>query len=197
MTGVRDVLFIPAESGTIQVGRSASRGGIGDVRRGHTRDGGFTFVEVLVAVVLLGTVCVGVLTALRMSVIGTRLERDHAKAYQWLQSADGVLQAADRIGCAFDPVTDAPYTSGEEKVRLGYQQEIRLGVVNPPGWDDRQITVVGPVKVWDGARYWDPNDPAAPKKCFDGDGFLLQLVTMQVTSPDGRIIETIQVVKRD
>jgi hypothetical protein len=130
-----------------------------------------------------------------MSVIGTRVERDHAKAYQWLQSANGVLQAAPRVGCDFDAAVDAPYSSGEEKMRLRYQDIVRGQVVNPPGWEDRQLEVLYPVKVWDGNRYWEP--AVAPRPCYDPDGFLLQLITMQVTNPAGDIIETIQVVKRD
>lgn len=167
------------------------------------RDTGLSFVEILVTIVLLGIVGVAALAALRMTVIGTRIERDHSRAYQWLQSADGVLQEADRVGCGFNPVADAPYTSGEEKVRLEYEELIRSKVANPPGWADHQITVVRPVKTWDGSRYWDPYDPAAPDTnpvdpaaCFDGAGRLLQLVTLQVISPDGEIIETMQVVKR-
>lgn len=161
-------------------------------------DRGVTLVEILVTVVLLGTVMTAVLGSARASIIGTRLERDHAKAYQWLQSANGVLQAADRIGCDHDPVNvpeDATFASGEEKVRLTYQELLRTGVVNPPEWDDRQLSVLYPVKVWDGTQYWEP--ALAPKPCYDADGYLLQLVTLQVTSPDGDIIETIQVVKRD
>lgn len=159
------------------------------------RDRGVTFIEILVAVVLLGTVGVGVLTALRVSVDATRLERDHSRAYQWLQSANGVLQAAPRVSCGYTLPDDAAFASGEEKVRLQYQTLIRNTVVNPPGWGDLQLTVVEPVKVWDGSRYWDPS--IAPKPCYDSDGFLLQLVTLQVVSPDGDIIESIEVVKRD
>lgn len=159
------------------------------------RDRGVTFIEVLVAVVLLGTVGVGVLAALRVSVDATRLERDHARAYQWLQSANGVLQASPRVSCGYTLPDDALYASGEEKVRLQYEDAIRSSVVNPPGWGDSQITVLAPVKVWDGSRYWDP--AAAPKPCYDSDGYLLQLITLQVTSPDGDIIESIEVVKRD
>ena len=154
-----------------------------------------SLIEIMVAIVLLATVGVGVLAAVRSTVIGTRLERDHAKAYQWLQSADGVLQAANRVGCDYDPLVDVGYATGEEKVRLKYQDLIRDGVANPPGWADLQITVRYPVKIWDGSNYWEP--AVAPKPCFDTDGYLLQLVELQVASPDGDIIETIQVVKRD
>lgn len=149
------------------------------------RDSGASLIEILIAVVLLGLVVVSVLGALRMSVMGTRIERDHAKAYQWLQSATGVLHAADRVGC----------DSGEETMRLEYQDVVRADVVNPPAWEDHQLTVLPPVKVWDGTRYWDPAE--APKPCYEEDGYFLQLITLEVTNPGGDIIETIEVVKRD
>ncbi len=161
-------------------------------------DRGSSLIEILISVVLLGTVVIATLGATVASVIGTGVGRDHAKAYQWLQSAGGVLQAADRIGCDHDPAnepTDAAFTDGEEKVRVGYENSIRDVVVSPIEWQDSQITVLYPVKVWDGNKYWEP--ATAPKPCFDADGYLLQLITLQVTSPDGDIIETIQVVKRD
>jgi prepilin-type N-terminal cleavage/methylation domain-containing protein len=166
-------------------------------RPARQRDAGVSLIEILIAIVLLGTAAVSVVGALQVSIIGTRLERDHAKAYQWLQSSDGVLQAAARVGCDFNPVLDAPYTSGEQKARIEYQNLIRAGVVNPSGWDDSQIIIIPPIKVWDGNQYWDPYSAGAPKQCFDSDGYLLQLITLQVESPDGDIIETIQVVKRD
>lgn len=159
------------------------------------RDRGASLIEILVSVVLLGLVVVAVLGALRTSVIGTRVERDHAKAYQWLQSAQGVLHATERIGCEYDPAVHGQYVDGEEKMRLRYQDLVRDDVVNPPGWADHQLTVLPPVRVWDGSHYWDPNE--APKPCFEEDGYFLQLITLQVTNPNGDIIETLQVVKRD
>ncbi len=153
------------------------------------RDAGSSFIEVLVAVVLLGIAVVGILTALRTTVIGTAVERDHSRAQQWLQSAVGVLAAEDRRDCD-DGL-------GEATVRTEYEAAIRAetGII-PPGWQaDPQLTIVQPIKVWDGNQYWDPYDPSAPATCFDDDGFELQLITIQVTSPDGSILETVQVVK--
>src|SRR5687767_10386953 len=57
------------------------------------RDKGVSFIELLIAVVLLGTTIVALLTAVRATVIGTRIERDHSKAHQWLESAVGVIEA--------------------------------------------------------------------------------------------------------
>lgn len=166
-------------------------GNVHTKRARRSPDSGVSLVEILVAVVLLGTAGLGTLTALRGALIGTAIERDHARAYQWLQSAVGVLKVSERVGCDLGP--GDTYATGEEKVRLTYQQRIRDGVVNPTGWADYQLTVVRPVEVWDGTRYWDPS--LAPQPCYDSGGFKLQLVTIQVSSPDGKIIEDIQIVK--
>ena len=155
-------------------------------------DRGATFVEVLVAIVLLGTTVVATLTAVRTTIIGTGIARDHARAQQWLQSAVGVVHEIDRLDC---DVVLPTYSTGEESVRGEYQRLVRSLVATPGGWNNSQITVITPVKVWDGSRYWDPYDPVAPAPCFDNDGFELQLITLQVTSPDGAIIESVQVVK--
>jgi hypothetical protein len=156
------------------------------------QDRGSSLVEILCAVILLGTTVVSVLSALHGTVLGTAIERDHAKAYQWLQSAVGVLKASDRVGCDLGPA-DTGYATGEEKVRLTYQQIIRDGVINPEGWADYQLRVVPPVQTWDGTQYWDP--AVAPQPCYDSGGFKLQLIKIEVTSPSGRIIEDLQVVK--
>ena len=161
----------------------------GQIQRGPRRDRGSSFIELLVSIVLLGLAVVGVLTTLRVTVIGTTTERDHARAQQWLQSSIGVLDAADRVDCDVG--------LGEETVRLTYQATLRAATgLTPPGWKgDPQLTVVKPVKVWDGTKYWDPYDPTAPATCFDNDGFELQLITIEVTSPSGSVIERVEVVK--
>jgi prepilin-type N-terminal cleavage/methylation domain-containing protein len=151
------------------------------------RDRGMSFIEVLVAVVLLGTAVVGTLAAVRATVIGTRLERDHAKAHQWLQSASENVRGTVRWGCD---------TYTETQIREHYQNEVvRLPANNPTDWPDERIEIVRPVKVWDGEQYLDPY--TAPQNCYDNQGKFLQLVTIQVLSPDGDIIESVEVVKRD
>lgn len=148
-----------------------------------------SLIEVLIAVVLLGTVVVATLGALQLSVVGTRTERDHARAHQWLQSATGVLQAAERISCA-----DQGGDPGELVMRQAYQSVLQSDVASPTGWDEWQITIIPPILVWDGTRYWNPYDASSPSSCFE-PVYQLQLITIRVVSPDGRIIETRQVVK--
>jgi hypothetical protein len=152
------------------------------------RDQGVSLIEILVAVVLIGTAVLAVIGAVLISITGSKLERDHARAHQWLQSAVGVLQESPRLDCV---------TRTEEQIRLEYQTIIRSNpIINPPGWADSQLDVVPPVKVWNGDAYIDPRTTApTPNLCFDGQGFRLQLITIQVQSPDGDIIETVEVVK--
>jgi hypothetical protein len=148
-------------------------------------DSGVSLIEILVAVVLIGTAVLAVIGAVLISITGSKLERDHARAHQWLQSAIGVLQESPKLSCE---------TLTEEQIRLQYQTIIRSNpIINPPGWADSQLDVVRPVKVWDGDAYVDPYSSAQP--CYDAEGFRLQLITIQVQSPDGDIIETVEVVK--
>jgi len=163
-----------------------------DVGRREMSDRGVSLVEILVSIVLMGTVMLGVLGALQISITGSRVARDHARAHQWLQSAIGVLQAAPRVSC--DEL--GMYATGEQNVRSTYQSVIRSdAVLIPPGWADNQLDIVPSVKVWDGDSYLDPY--SAPKPCYDSDGFRLQLITIRVESPDGDIIESVEVVKND
>lgn len=145
------------------------------------RDDGLSMVEVLVAVVLLGTAVVAILGALRTSVKASALNRDHANAHAWLQTATDVLYGAPREDCG----TIA--ASREPEVRAAYQDIVRT-TVNPEGWPAANIEVVGPVLFWDGTQ-------AYGSVCYDDAGINLQLVTLQVRAPDGRIVESVEVVK--
>jgi hypothetical protein len=159
----------------------------------RVRDGGVTYVEVLVCIVLLGTVVLATLAASQAAIIGGRVERDHARAHEWLQSAISRLEAVPRAACSTD-IADA-----EPSIRQYYQDELQApAVVPPPGWSAADLTVLSPVRFWDGAQYWSPSEPGAPLNCateYDGGGHLLQLLTIQVADPDGDIIETVEVVK--
>jgi len=119
-----------------------------------------SLVEIVVSCFLLGTAGVSMLSALTATVSASKYERDHSRAQVWLQSAIEEVQAADRQGCDL----------GEATVRSAYLQHIRENVVNPPGWSNRQVDIVMPVKVWDGEHYWDPYDLASPGTCFDNQG---------------------------
>src|SRR5690606_9875309 len=64
--------------------------------RPRRSDTGATFVEVLVAIVLLGTVVVGTLAGVRATLLSSAVDRDHANAHAWLQSASDLLYGHPR-----------------------------------------------------------------------------------------------------
>jgi type II secretory pathway pseudopilin PulG len=71
-------------------------------RRRRDRDRGQTFVEILVSIVLLGTVVSGTLTALRATIVSSRVDANQAKANAWLFAAEDALYRATYYSCA-DP----------------------------------------------------------------------------------------------
>lgn len=151
--------------------------------RSHTsaRDEGMTLVEVLVAIVLTGTLAVTGMVCLRVSIVGSSNNRDHANAHAWLQTASDVLYGAALLDCGTETSTNA------EAVAVAYEA-IAQGTPNPQGWPPGKITVVRPVKFWDGTSTYQ-------NKCYDDSGINLQLIQLQVSAPDGRILETVEIVK--
>lgn len=143
-------------------------------------DSGFTLVELLVAIVLLGTAAAAGLVTLRTSISASATNRDHANAHAWLQTASDVLYGSAREDCG---TTSA---SRESAVTAAYQTIVRQ-TSNPRGWPATNISVTQ-VRFWDGRSTYQ-------SVCYDDYGINLQLITLQVTNPDGRIVESVQIVK--
>jgi hypothetical protein len=160
-------------------GRTPSTGGAG------ARDRGVSFIEVLVSIVLLGTAVVFILVAVRVSVIGTRLERDHSKAHQWLQSAVGVIED--------EPFGDCVTVSTDKAVIiLQYQTSIDSQAGRPDGFDGTiEIT---DLDVWNGQGWVDFGSQPV---CLDDKLLRQQRVTVEARTSSGDIIEILEVVKRD
>jgi hypothetical protein len=142
------------------------------------RDSGSTFIEVLVSIVLLGTVVVATLAALRTTVIGTAIERDHARAHEWLQSASEIL------------INDITYvdcdTNSATEIKDAYQSALRsTPSIIPNEWNAPQITVLSPV------TFGQPSGLYSATCAGDVDR---QLVTLEVTDTDGDIVEQVDVV---
>ena len=145
-------------------------------------------VEVLVAIVLLGGIVGATLTALRATVLSGTIHRDHTNAHAWLQSASDLLYARDTVPC-----NAGAADQGRGAVLDAYNLTADA-VQNPQGWLDPQITVID-------VQFWNGTD-------LNGDGRIdyrfattcqtdlaLQLLTIQVKSPNGRILETVSIVK--
>ena len=156
-------------------------------RQRHRRDDGISFVEILVSIVLLGMVVTAILATLNTSIASSSLNRNHANAHAWLQSASDLLYGSAREDCGTELATAAQRTLDEERVRDRYSQIVRT-TSNPEGWVDDRISVLEPVLFWDG-------DSTYQTTCYDDGGVNLQLITIEVRDPEGRIVESVQVVK--
>lgn len=149
-----------------------------------------SLVEILVSVVLLGTVVAATLTGLQATITASALDRDHANAHAWLQTAADMLYARELIVCGSldpaDPLNDIALIANE------YQQTIRQ-TENPEGWSAPNISVIG-LEWWSididsngvGTEAWGT-------ECDAGDTNL-QKVELQVTAEDGRIVEEVEVI---
>lgn len=146
------------------------------------RDGGATFVEILVAIVLLGTGVLAVLAATRATTIASATERDHVKALEWLQSATEILlNDAPYESCSAYPVASAA-----TDIQAVYQAALRAdAAIVPLDWASGQISVAEPVQ-------FGQQDGSYTSACVTQ--IERQLVVLEVTDPDGDIVETLQVV---
>jgi prepilin-type N-terminal cleavage/methylation domain-containing protein len=163
------------------------------VRRSRTtdrrRDSGVSLIEILIAVVLMGSVVAGSMAALRATIIGGVTQRDHARAHAWLQTASDILYAAPKVPC--DPTLA---DGGEPAVRASYDSIVDA-VPHPPEWRSWQIRVIPDVDFWNAANL--DTDPDI--EYFFGPGcdpsLGLQLIELEVRAPNGEIIETVEIVK--
>lgn len=156
----------------------------GDSAKRSTSDRGATLVELVIAVVLVGGVVLGSMATLRASTIAGTLHRDHSNGHAWLQTASDILYAAPKVGCA----------SGETNVRAAYNAVVD-GVPHPQDWQDWQIRIVPPVEFWNAGNL-DADPDVEYFFGSDCDPSLnLQLVEIEVRNIDGRIIETVEIVK--
>ena len=140
-------------------------------------DRGVTFIEILVAVVLIGTVIVGILAAMRTSIIVSANARDAAKV------ETALLNASDRVARAplkctsggYDPFVQAAIAAWEgtgtatATVRhLSYDAD--RGALEPSTWVDGACPV-------------------------DATKQRVQKVEITITGPDGRVTRSIEVIK--
>ena len=152
------------------------------------RDRGATFIEMLISIVLLGIVVIGVLAAVRTTVIATAIEREHARAGQWLESGAKAIETAPFGNCSVvDGVAQSSFDAQQT-----YNDAVRAAPV-PEGWSVDQISVAADIDVWDGGM-WIPY--SSTTACYDDTGLRLQRVLLTVENPNGDIIETLEVVKR-
>ena len=146
---------------------------------GSSDDRGVSLIEILIAVVIIGTIGVGVLTSLRVSIAASATEREHARAHQWLQSATEVL--VNQVAW------DSCDTKTATQLQTAYESALQAETsIKPYQWQQFQIQVSKPVEFADGAG-------AYGSVCYADED--RQRITIEVRSPSYNIIETVEVVK--
>ncbi len=155
-------------------------------------DRGFTLVEILVTIVLMGMTVVAVLVTLQTTIKATVIDRDHATSFAWLQAASDEIYRVPRVPC----------TDGQAAAISAYDAAAK-SVDRPPAWVDEPTAVIQVTTV----EYLGKADPDAVFEwdagyCFEGPGFetsrlYTQRVTIEATSPDGELVKTLQMVKSE
>jgi Tfp pilus assembly protein PilV len=136
-------------------------------------EAGTTLVEVLMTVAILGIAVVAIVAGMGTSIIGTDHHRKQAQAQTVLLSAADAVKSQTvnpYQACA----TTTSYAAGG-------------GVSLPAGWTPSAVTVRS-VTYWNGSAF--ASSCAAPDS-------KLQLIEIEVASPDGRATESVAIVKRN
>jgi type II secretory pathway pseudopilin PulG len=136
-------------------------------------EAGTTLLEVLVGVAILGIAVVAIVSGLGTSILTTDHHAKQARAHTVLVSAAEAVKSEGSNpyqACA----TTGAYSPSS-------------GVTLPAGWAASNVAVDN-VQFWDGSAFTG-SCPAPEQK--------LQLVLITVTSPDGRAVESVSVVKRN
>ena len=136
---------------------------------------GFSLVEVLISVVIMGICFAGLLAGMGTSALSSGLHRGQADGHTLLVSAAEAVRDQQRnpFSCA---------TSG---------YDLTEEVVLPDGWSASDVRIVtGSIEH----GYWDGNGFAVAASC--GSGTDMQRMQVEVTTPDGRTSERISLIKR-
>jgi len=145
------------------------------------RDGGSTLIEIVITVVLMGTVVLAVMAAV-VSAIGVSTT---ARSAARVETA--IVNAADRVNRAPKRCDYSIYAKAAVQIE---------------GWDPSQASVTqeyfvpGPTAA--DAGTWATGNPSTPGCSADEPtDLLVQRVTINLTSPDGKVTRSIEVLKSD
>ena len=156
----------------------------------HT-DGGFSLIELIVAVALMGIATTSVLGGLWTATSASNITNDKAMIGAVLSSAAERLTGWAYLPC---PAADA---------NGGYLPVVQAAA-GSVGWPSSTVTILG-VAYWsptsDDAGSWVAQNGLGGTECNQAVGLstarTLQKITLRVTAPDGRTIRELEVVKND
>lgn len=161
-------------------------------------DVGTTLVEVLVAIVLMGTIVVAVIGGIQGVIQASSSNNQQAAAEAVLVSASDRLRAADYVPCP-DVDGDYGHLSDAAAATVGWGPN-QVQIINIEYWD---ATAGGPTASGDfieaDGAWASGNSLSTPSGCQSDINLTtsrtLQKLTIQVSSPDGSTVRTIEVVK--
>ena len=159
-------------------------------------DAGVSLIEILIAIVLMGTAVVSTLSLLTTTIGATSTNRDHSNAHAWLQTASDMLYARQPLFCTGvdplkNPLTPAQINAQRTSIIASYQATIQ-STENPEDWAYGNIQVIE-LLFWHYGRNAATNgvdEGWYPDRCTTQ----LQLVKLRVRNPDGNIIEEVEVI---
>lgn len=155
---------------------------------------GFTLVEVLVAVVILGLAVVSILGGLATSIFGTDLHRSQSDLDAALVSAEEQIKAANYQPCVGTNPTGFPYTNAAGYTQIAIGSGSYSTYPNPsptPSIGTGYFSIA--VQYWNGGAWVTVTTssgclPAVPPTDD-------QLITITGISPNHRTSQTVSVVK--
>jgi len=184
------------------------------------RDRGVSFIELLVAIVLLGIAVIAIIAAVRATVIAARIDTDQAKAQAWLSAAADDVDEAARVPCAL-PVgapsaADDPSDWIDNRGSAGVNtpgtvwteyQSIVATTPAPGGWAGATISVSS-IEFLGRSTPDSTTFDWSPDYCYEGvqdiggsiadfrqSSLPSQRVTIEVRDIDGALLESVDVVK--
>lgn len=151
----------------------------------RNEESGWTLVEVLVAVAIVGIAFAAILGGFSTSVMASDIHRKQAGAEDLLVSAAEEIKVKDYVLCTAAPSASlGPYT-------LTAPAALPAGFTAPPK--------IEKVELWTGTA-WTPWWTSGAASYVSGACVVdpaLQNVTLSVSSADGRASERVSVVKRN
>jgi prepilin-type N-terminal cleavage/methylation domain-containing protein len=154
-----------------------------------SRDSGFSLIEVLISIVLIGTVISATLTTLQVTIRASGTDRDHSNAHAWLQTAADVLYARP-----LEPCGPADGIATNKDAIISTYEATLQQTENPEDWPDTNI------EIYD-LQFWHINIDPVTKFTEEGWGDLcdtsdtnLQRIGIEVRSDSGEIVEQVEVI---
>jgi prepilin-type N-terminal cleavage/methylation domain-containing protein len=150
------------------------------------RDGGYTLIEMLIAVVLMGTIVLAIMGGMWAVVRASAQNDERAKV--------GAV-----LGAAGDGISNYRYIACPE-VDEGYEQFGQKAAASV-GWPLSTVSIID-YQYWNpDTESWDDNNSIQGADCNPNVGLTtsktLQKLTIRATSPGGGYSATIDIVKSD